>query len=84
MFRIKSESVVSVPDINEVLEYKKPKDIAKISLDKANELIADGAVLLDVESADEYKTVTLTERSMRHTLKYTSLYQALFLIRSKK
>lgn len=55
IFRVKSESVVHVPDANASLEYKKPADIKKISLDKANELIADGAILLDVRSADEYK-----------------------------
>ena len=55
MFRIKSERVVSVPDVNEVLEYKKPKKIEKISLDKAKTLISGGAVLLDVRSENEYK-----------------------------
>lgn len=55
VLRVKSESVVSVHDVNEALEYKKPKDIEKISIDKANELISNGAVLLDVRSADEYK-----------------------------
>ena len=55
VFRIKSESTVSVPDVNEALEYKKPQNIERISVDKAKELIADGAILLDVRSADEYK-----------------------------
>lgn len=54
VFRIKSERVISVPDVNEVLEYKKPKKIEKISLDKAKTLIKNGAILLDVRSADEY------------------------------
>ena len=54
VFRIKSERVISVPDVNEVLEYKKPKKIEKISLNKANTLIKNGAILLDVRSADEY------------------------------
>lgn len=55
VFRIKSENTVSVPDINAALEYKKPKEVEKISVDKANELVLGGAVLLDVRSADEYK-----------------------------
>lgn len=55
VFRIKSERVISVPDVNEVLEYKKPKKIEKISLDKAKTLISSGAVLLDVRSENEYK-----------------------------
>ena len=55
VFRIKSERVISVPDVNEVLEYKKPKKIEKISLNKAKTLISSGAVLLDVRSENEYK-----------------------------
>lgn len=55
VFRIKSERVISVPDVNEVLEYKKPNNIEKISLDKAKTLISGGAVLLDVRSENEYK-----------------------------
>jgi rhodanese-related sulfurtransferase len=55
VFRVKSESTVSVPDVNAALEYKKPTNIEKISIAKANELVADGAILLDVRSADEYK-----------------------------
>lgn len=55
VFRIKSENTVSVPDINAALEYKKSKEVEKISVDKANELILGGAVLLDVRSVDEYK-----------------------------
>ncbi len=54
VFRVKSESTVSVPDINEALEYKKPKRIDKISLGKAKELVLCGAVLLDVRSTGEY------------------------------
>ncbi|MGN0149335.1 MAG: rhodanese-like domain-containing protein, partial [Clostridia bacterium] len=56
VFLIKSGNVVSVPDVNEALEYKKPKDIEKISLDKANELISNGAVLIDVRSKNEYES----------------------------
>ena len=55
VFRIKSESVAAVPDVNEALEYKKADNMKKISLSKANELISSGAVLLDVRSAAEYK-----------------------------
>ena len=54
VFRIKSECVVSVPDINEALDFRKPNNIEKISLDKANKLISNGAVLIDVRSEDEY------------------------------
>lgn len=56
VFRVKSESVVPAPDVNVALEYREPKDIEKISLDKAKELISNGAVLIDVRSADEYKS----------------------------
>lgn len=55
VFRIKSESVAAVPDVNEALEYKKADNMKKISLRKANELISSGAVLLDVRSEAEYK-----------------------------
>lgn len=55
VFRIKSESVVHVPDINAPSEYNEPKGTEKISLEKAEEIIRNGAVLLDVRSADEYK-----------------------------
>ena len=54
VFRIKSERVISVPDVNEALKFRKPNNIEKISLDKANTLIKNGAILLDVRSADEY------------------------------
>lgn len=54
VFRIKSERVISVPDVNEALKFRKPSNIEKISLDKAKTLISGGAVLLDVRSADEY------------------------------
>lgn len=61
VFRVKSEYTVSVPDVNAVLEYTKPKDIEKISLDKATELVQSGAILLDVRSADEYTNGHLDE-----------------------
>lgn len=54
VFRIKSERIVSVPDVNEALEFRKPNNIEKISLDKATELTQNGAILLDVRSKDEY------------------------------
>lgn len=54
VFRIKSERVISVPDVNEALKFRKSNNIEKISLDKANTLIKNGAILLDVRSADEY------------------------------
>lgn len=54
VFRVKSESTVSVPDINGALEFKEPDRLEKISMDKAEELIKNGAVLFDVRSADEY------------------------------
>lgn len=56
VFRVKSESIVSVPDVNKELEYTKPKDIEEISLDKAGELMQNGAILIDVRSNNEYES----------------------------
>lgn len=55
VFRIKSESAVPVSDVNAALEYGEPDKLEKISVEKAKELVLDGAVLLDVRSAEEYK-----------------------------
>lgn len=54
VFRVKSESIVSVPDINKALEFKKPDKLEKISMGKAEELIKNGALLFDVRSREEY------------------------------
>lgn len=59
VFRVKSEKVLAVPDVNESLEYKEQNEIKKISLDKANELILNGAVLVDVRSKKEYEITHL-------------------------
>lgn len=55
VFRVKSESAAAVPDVNETLEYRKPKELEKISVDRAKELVADGAILLDVRGKNEYE-----------------------------
>jgi len=81
-FLNRSESTVSVPDINAAMEYKKPTNSEKISVDKANELVADGAVLLDVRSADEYK---ISHLGNALNVPYTEIHAAISsLVPNKK
>lgn len=55
VLRVKSENTISAADINEGLEYSKLDSIKKISVDKAKDLVLEGAVLVDVRSEEEYK-----------------------------
>ena len=54
VLRVRGEQAGVAPDVNAHLAYREPEPIRPISREKARELIATGALLLDARTREEY------------------------------
>ena len=54
ILRAVGETAGEAPDLNESIAYIEPAPIRRISREKARELVANGALLLDARSREEY------------------------------